>query len=228
MSLVAEAERLAEELAAELEAEDAALYRPRWNIAPTELHWIVRRTGGARRLKPARWGWKRSIRTAPAKAPTERLVFNTVSETAFDKPLYRRALASGRCVVPASGFYEWTGAPRDRRPIHFRRSDGRLLLLAAIVDETGAFTVLTVAPNAEVRAVHDRMPVVLELEGVAEWLERGGAELLRPAPDGTLAGAPANPIMNRAGVDGEECLRPPADDEVGMQLALDLYTRPRR
>jgi putative SOS response-associated peptidase YedK len=126
--------------------------------------------------------------------------------------------------VPASGFYEWTGPTSARRPIHFQRRDGRVLLIAGIVDETGAFTVLTTTPNAELREIHDRMPVILEPDDVEVWLERGGRELLRPAPDGTLVGAPANPIVNRAGVEGPECLREP-EDEAGMQMALDLFTR---
>jgi len=225
LTLAEEARQLADDLAAQLEDEDAAHYRPRWNVAPTELHWVVRQlTGRRRRLQPSRWGWRRAVKSAPGERPRERLIFNTVSETAFDKGLYRSALSNGRCVVPATGFYEWTGDARDRRPIHFRRRDGRLLLLAALVDERGAFTVLTTAPNAEVRAVHDRMPAILERADLDAWLERGGAELLRPAPDGTLEGAPANPIVNRAGADGPDCLRAP-DDDRGMQMALDLFRK---
>src|SRR5579883_3016362 len=169
LTLAEEARQLADDLAAQLEDEDAAHYRPRWNVAPTELHWVVRQlTGRRRRLQPSRWGWRRAVKSAPGERPRERLIFNTVSETAFDKGLYRSALSNGRCVVPATGFYEWTGDARDRRPIHFRRRDGRLLLLAALVDERGAFTVLTTAPNAEVRAVHDRMPAIRSEEHTSE------------------------------------------------------------
>jgi putative SOS response-associated peptidase YedK len=228
LTLAEEAQQLADDLAAQLEAEDAALYHPRWNIAPTDMHWIVRQVGGRRRLHSARWGWQRSVKSVPGERPRERLIFNTVSETAFEKSMFRAALLSGRCLVPATGFYEWTGEPRDRRPIHFRRRDGRLLLLAGIFDESGAFTVLTTTPNAELRPVHDRMPVVLERADVDAWLEQGGVALLGPAPDGTLEGAPANPIVNRAGVDGPECLRVPADHEVGIQMALDLFSRGRK
>jgi putative SOS response-associated peptidase YedK len=87
------------------------------------------------------------------------------------------------------------------------------------------FSILTCAPNAELQAVHDRMPVVLAPDAAEEWLRRGPLGCLRPAPDGTLVGEPANPVVNRPGVDGPECLREPPGD--ALDEALDLFARKR-
>src|SRR5207247_2039135 len=119
-------ETLAALLEAEGSSEDAALYRPRYNIAPTDPHWIARLAGATRRLAPARWGIKRG------GGP---LAINARAETAA------RTLAAAfrdrRCLVPACGFYEWTGPPKDRRPVWFHRERGDLLLLAGLYEEHG-------------------------------------------------------------------------------------------
>ena len=87
----------------------------------------------------------------------------------------------------------------------------RLLLLAGECDEPKGdeplgFSVLTTTPNATMAAIHDRMPVILEAVAAGEWLDAGGDALLRPAPDDLLVSVAANPIMNKAGVEGPECM----------------------
>src|SRR5215475_7066071 len=104
-----------------LEADPALAkdYRPRYNVAPSDTHLIVAENRG-RRLLPARWGLG------------EKPQINARAETAAELPTFRHALASGRCVVPADGFFEWTGPESDRRPLWYRRKNGQLLLMAGI------------------------------------------------------------------------------------------------
>ncbi len=107
-----------------------------------------------------------------------RLVVNARSETALEKPLFRKLVLAGRVAVPAQCFYEW-----DRNKVRhaFSRLDGRDLMLAAISDGR-SFAILTTAANASVAPVHARMPLVLENTGA--WLaENGGfVDLLRSRP----------------------------------------------
>src|SRR3954451_16860363 len=138
---------IADELDAVFDADAAARYRPRYNIAPTDPPVMLRLgPSGGRRLELGRWGFQREGRP---------LLINARAETARFRDPFRAAFARQRCVVPADGFYEWSSADGERRPFWLHRRDGKLLLLAGLYEEApGAperrFTVLTTAPNAAV------------------------------------------------------------------------------
>ena len=194
------------EVAALLDAQvspaDAALYRPRWNAAPSDLHWIVRPSPGGRLLVPAVWGFPGG----------HGLVINARSETAETR--FREPFARRRVVVPADGFYEWTG-PRDaRRPIWFRPRDGGLLFLAGLAevlpDGGAGFVVLTTSAVGEVARVHDRMPVLLPREKVQAWLERPDSGLLVPAPPDFLTATEVSPKVNDVRNDDPSLLDAPS------------------
>ena len=206
---------VAEFLDAVVAGEDAALYRPRYNVAPTDVHWIVRPGGARRELVPAVWG------VASAR---EQLVINARSETAERTPMFREAFESRRCVVPADGFFEWTGPRVRRRPIWFHAPEGRLLLMAGLYelrpDGRMAFTILTTTANADVADVHDRMPALLAPACVAEWLEAPRAELLVPAPAGTLIANPVSSRVNSVENDDPACLDDAPDEPPEKQLRL--------
>ena len=109
---------VARTLAAQVDRERARLYRPRWNVAPTDDHWIVRLDeAGRRHMVPARFGFD-----GAAGQP----IINARSETAAELPTFRRAFAEGRCLIPADGFYEWRGGRADRRPLCFHDRAGKL------------------------------------------------------------------------------------------------------
>ncbi len=173
---------VARALAAEVERERARLYRPRWNVAPTDEHWIVRLDEtGRRRLVPARFGFG---------GPGGQLVINARSETAKVLPSFSRAFSEGRCLVPADGFYEWRGGRTERRPVWFHDPDGRLLVFAGLVIESHgspAFVILTTAANDLLCPIHDRMPVLLSPEGADAWLARPDPGLLVYVRPATLA-----------------------------------------
>ena len=196
----------------------AAYYRPRYNVAPTQAHPILRGVAGPARLGFALWGLLASGR---GKAP----VINARAETVPFKSAFQDAFVSRRCVVPADGFFEWKTGPEGRQPLWFHRPDGKLLLLAGLFDEelTTAkqpartrFAVLTTAPNRLLATVHDRMPALLSASDAASWLVQPAQKLLRPAPDDLLLATPVSLRVNSVRNDDPECLAPPR----GSQMRL--------
>jgi putative SOS response-associated peptidase YedK len=189
---------IADELAAVFDPDAAASYRPRYNLAPTDPHFVLRLEAGQRRLEPARWGL-----VVPGRPP----LFNARSESAAFKPPFRDAWRDGRCVVPADGFYEWRSVDGQRQPLWFHRRDGKLLLLAGLC-QGGRFTVLTTTPNTLLATVHDRMPAVLTEAEAAAWLAAPSPRLLHPAADDLLEGRPVSTRVNSVRNDDPECLAP--------------------
>jgi putative SOS response-associated peptidase YedK len=157
--------------------------KPSCNVAPTQPAPIVRRDGEAWNLGEARWGLMPPWATKPGP-------INARAETIATLPMFRSAFAKRRCIIPASGFYEWqkTGG-KVKQPWYIYRADGEPLLLAGIYevrDDGETFAIITCAANEFLRPMHDRMPVVLEPESVAQWLGAPDTALLRPAADGVL------------------------------------------
>ena len=184
--------------------------RPTWNAAPAARLPIVVSAPEGPALVHATWGF------APSWA-ADRLIINARSEDAATKRSFAEAVRNGRCVVPATGFYEWRGAGRVREPILFRDVEAPLWGLAGLVmtEDSGQrrFCILTTQPNALVAPVHDRMPVILPDQAHEQaWLH--GA-ISSPAELGPLAGGrmradPVSPAVNRVGNDGPELWdRPP-------------------
>jgi putative SOS response-associated peptidase YedK len=213
---------LADELDALPVAGAADAYRPRFNVAPTDTHPIVRLdpNSGQRHLEPAIWGF---APTAAGRPP----LFNARSETAPVKDSFRGAFVNGRCVVPADGFYEWAGSGDARRPFWLHRTDGKLLLFAGLYEPSPdgrRFTVLTTGPNATVARLHDRMPVILAPDQVDRWLRRGDPALLQPAPDDALVVTPVSSRVNSVHNDDPACLEPPPPEPApSPKRQLDLF-----
>jgi putative SOS response-associated peptidase YedK len=196
---------VAEDLGARYEESLAASWRPRYNVAPTQPAVIARLEDGQPWLRMGTWGF--------APPGGGKLSINARSETADRRGMFARAFASRRCVVPADGFFEWTGARSDRRPIWFHAASGRLVYFAGIwqpgPDGEPAFAILTTAPSPEVAEVHDRMPVVLDVARARAWLERPDRALLGPAPAGWLVGTEVSRRVNDVENDDPECLAAP-------------------
>ena len=198
---------------------DAFPITPRYNVAPTQVVPIVRMGEGARHERvDARWG----LVPAWVKDPSafKALLFNARSETAAEKPSFRDAAKRARCVVPASGFYEWTAGEGGRkRPWYVHRRDGAPLVLAGLYaersdgDPSVSTTILTTGPNEVLAPLHDRMPVVLDPADVTRWLdpeERDPAvlaDLLAPCPAGWLEAYPVGPEVGNARTDGPRLIQ---------------------
>lgn len=186
---------------------------PNHNVAPThDVYGIVATDDGDRRIEVFHWGlipsWAKERRVG------QRMI-NARAETLAEKPSFKKLFATRRCIVPMDGFYEWRPAspdgPRTRsgkpakRPVYVHRRDGRPLAVAGLwtawrdPERSGepdpwlhSLTVVTTAANATMAPVHDRMPVVLDLDDVAIWLDPAEHDLgllgrlLVPAPDEVL------------------------------------------
>lgn len=147
--------------------------RANYDVRPTQDTGVVAAIDGALTLRPMRWGiwypWMEGKRLS---------TFNAKAETAPSSPLYGRLVRSSRCVVPADGWYEWTGKGEDKRRWYFRRPDGRPADLAGLwtvcdTDEgqLHSFTIITTEPTERARPYHNRMPLVLEEDLWEAWLD---------------------------------------------------------
>jgi putative SOS response-associated peptidase YedK len=193
---------------------------PRYNIAPSQEIPVVRiGSEGSRVLTLERWGLVPHWASDPAIG--NRMI-NARSESAAQKPAFRDAFRSRRCIVPADGFYEWTGARSERTPYLFRRGDGEILGLAGLYERwlgeggevVDSCTILTTDANDVMRPFHDRMPAILPREAYVGWLDREQddpsqiAPLLRPCPNEWLTAVPVSQRLNNPRNDDPACLVP--------------------
>jgi putative SOS response-associated peptidase YedK len=194
-------------------------YRPRYNVAPTQKHFVVRIKYENREVIPATWGL---VRSGSKDSSMAAKTINARSETIETRGAFRDAFHKRRCVVPADGFFEWTGPKTARQPTWFHREDSRLILFAGLYEawqrERGVwettFTILTTAANALLESYHDRMPVILADRDADDWMDPRAADalalkrLLVPAPDDLLVATPVSPDVNNVDNDSPELLQP--------------------
>jgi putative SOS response-associated peptidase YedK len=148
-------------------ASPASNVQPRYNICPTTIVDAVMERDGKRVLEPMRWGlvpnwWKKSLKEL--KLAT----FNARAETIMDKPFFRSAFKRTRCLIPASGYYEWQTIGKEKQPYYFTRKDGQVVTIAGLWDEwtnpeTGkplkSCTMVITEPNKFVAEVHWPAPI---------------------------------------------------------------------
>jgi putative SOS response-associated peptidase YedK len=204
---------------------------PRYNVAPSQLVFAVAASadGSRRRLGELQWGLVPSWATDPSIG--NRLV-NARAETAATRPAFRGAFARRRCLLPASGYYEWQagtagGGARRRIPFYFRRRDGRLLAIGGLwevwhgpEDRTlRTCTILTTAANELGATVHDRMPVLVPEELWGPWLAPGPLDeaereaAVAPVPDDLLVAVRVADRVNDPRNDGKELVEPVGDGD---------------
>jgi putative SOS response-associated peptidase YedK len=190
----------------------------RFNVAPTQYMPVVVEDD-SRRLDLYRWGLVPMWAKDPAIGNK---MINARSETLAEKPSFRSALKHRRCLVPATGFYEWTGPKTARRPVRIHLKDDSLFAFAGLWErwrgpagqEVRTFTIITCAPNDTVAPIHDRMPVILRPEDEDTWLApdlTDAAELLpllSPYPSEAIRVEPASRRVNSPANEGPELLRP--------------------
>ena len=189
---------------------------PNYNVCPTTRIHTVTSDGETRHLRPMRWGFLPHWYKSPTDGP---LLINARSETIAEKPAFRAACRERRCLVPATGFYEWTKDSDGKRlPWYIHHAEGALLAFAAVwqVWEKGdepltTCAVVTTSANAPMSQIHHRMPVVLHRKDWALWLgeEGKGAATLMSAPsDDVLAFHRVDPKVNSNRASGPELIEP--------------------
>lgn len=193
---------------------------PRYNIAPTQPVLAVRAVpgNGRREIVALRWG----LVPPWAKDPSigDRMI-NARAETVAEKPAFRSAFRKRRCLIPASGFYEWKKTGGRKQPHYIRRRDGAPLAFAGLWErwapegeaplETCA--IVTTDANDLLAAVHDRMPVILSPAAYDAWLDPGAdpgrlRALLAPSPPGDLEMYPIGLLVNNPRIDDPRLIVP--------------------
>jgi putative SOS response-associated peptidase YedK len=192
---------------------------PRYNIAPTTTIDVLRVRNGAREIAPMRWGlvpgwWKKSLKEVPA-------TFNARSDAVAEKPMFRDAFRRSRCIIPASGYYEWQAVNGGKQPYYFTAANDGVLSIAGLWDQgkdvqTGepllSCTMIVTEANNFAGRVHDRMPVFLAEDDFNSWLDgSAGAEVLRPASDDLLQMWPVSKRVNRPVTEEDPTLIDPID-----------------
>ena len=213
---------------------------PRFNVAPTSPVPIVRvsHRREQRVLQTARWGllppWATDVRAGAR-------MINARAETVATSRAFAPSFARRRCLVPADGWFEWTAPPgggKRKQAYYMTPADGAGLAFAGLWTVWGegdgkllTCSIITTAARSTLRAVHDRMPLMLPPDRWDDWLGAGAEEesLLAPPPDGYLAGLelwPVGPAVGNVRNDGPEliapiqadALRPPPDDPATLTL----------
>jgi putative SOS response-associated peptidase YedK len=192
---------------------------PRYNIAPTNDILVIRDSDQGRVGSMMRWGliphWVRDTKKLP-------LLFNARAESLATKPMFKHAFRRQRCLIPASGFYEWKLLPdgKNKQPFYICAKDGPLsfagLWETATVDEVtiDSCTIITTDSNALMRPIHDRMPVILPPEVWDAWLTPNQQtddillSLLEFYSAEQMQLWPVSPAVGRASNEGAQLIQP--------------------
>ncbi len=201
-------------------------YPPRYNITPTQPIIAIAEREGRRTAELFRWGFVPGWVKDPKEFP---LLINARGESMQDKPSFRDAVRHSRCVVPASGYYEWMkGADGKRRPYYISSSETETMAFAGLYstwagpngEEVDTVCIVTVDPNLEISGVYDRMPAILRgPDAIDAWLNtrdvegRIAAEFATAPPPGTMKYHPVGKAIGKATSEGPDLILPAADEE---------------
>ena len=190
---------------------------PRYNIAPSQAIPIVRMGDSGRELLLATWGlvphWSREPKTKYS-------TINARAETVAEKPAFRDAFKRQRCLIPATGFYEWQRTGDHKIPYHICMPDHGLFAFAGVWDrwsrEGEAFdscSIIVTAANAVMQPIHERMPVILNKAQYSSWLNsahynRAQLESMLVPFSGQMETYPVSSRVNSPANDGPECIAP--------------------
>src|SRR5215472_15031159 len=196
-------------------------WRPRYNIAPTDLVPTIRQDPSrpVRIVALARWGlipyWAKDAKIAYT-------TINAMSETASSKPAFSEAMKRRRCLIPADAFYEWRKlGPKQKQPYSFAMADDSVFAFAGLWERwknanneiVESCTILTTTPNALVSDIHNRMPAILRAQDYDLWLDPGireparVADLLVPFDARLMKKYPVSTRVNSVKNDDPECAR---------------------
>lgn len=191
---------------------------PRYNIAPTQSTPVCRLDEeGERELVPLRWGlipsWSKDMKIGAS-------LINARAETVSEKPSFRTPFKNRRCLVPASGFYEWLREGKLKQPYHIHQVDDSVFAMAGIWERWSrgeqpieSFSILTTSANQLMRTVHDRMPVIIAPELFSEWLAPDAepeflTSVIQPYEWTRFETVSVSTVVNNARNETPECIQP--------------------
>jgi putative SOS response-associated peptidase YedK len=191
---------------------------PRYNIAPTQSILAILVRDGQQQFDYFRWGlipsWAKDTKIAAS-------LLNARSETVAEKPAYRAAFKSRRCLIPADGYYEWKREGKAKQPYLYEINRGQPFAFAGLWESWRGpagndaplltCSVLTTEANSLAAAVHDRMPVILQPADYQAWLDPATRPdalkpLLRPYEPDAMTARPISQFVNNARNEGEQCV----------------------
>ncbi|MFM1919111.1 MAG: hypothetical protein RLZZ303_745 [Candidatus Hydrogenedentota bacterium] len=193
---------------------------PSFNVAPGVFAPVIRHEAGGYTIEPMIWGlvprWAKSLDSLKSRP------INARSETADTGAMFRDAFRTGRCIVPAIGFYEWQGARPPKQPWFISARDQDILAFAGLCahwrdpgsgEERDTFAILTTEANEAVHPIHDRMPCILHPGDEVEWLDGSTnavrcKELLAPYPASQTTALRVSTAVNKVGVDSPTLIQP--------------------
>jgi len=190
-------------------------FTSRYNTCPSMDVLIVRQDArSGRRWDCCRWG----LVPGWAKDPSigSRLA-NARGETIAERPAFKAAFRQWRCLVPANGFYEWKTTRGGKQPYYIRPAGDELFGLAGITElwnDLRTVSLVTTGPNALMRGIHDRMPVILAPQDYAAWLDplnRDAGrlkEFIRPYPADLMRAHPVSKAVSNAANEGAGLIEP--------------------
>ena len=200
-------------------------FNPTWNAAPTQdLPVIVPEGDDLAAVRAMTWGliprW-----TKPGERPKISPI-NARSETIGEKTMFKSLVSSRRVIVPVNGFYEWKKVGSAKQPYYITPTDGQLMLFAGLYDVAKdadgqpleSFTILTTSANDTMSDLHERMPVMLDNDGVEDWLDQGIDELgplehlLQPAPNDSIELQAVSKAVNNTRHNGPDLIEPLDED----------------
>lgn len=198
-----------------LSREILVLLESRYNIAPTQPVLVIHERDQERQAEQMLWGlipsWSKDAK------PNASLI-NARSETLGLKPSFRAAFKRRRCIVPASGFYEWQKFNKAKQTFYIQPKSEKLFAFAGLWDEVGegvrSCAIVTTAANSLMQSFHDRMPVILEEKDFATWLDPTNENvealtpLLKPFRASEMRASPVSNFVNSARNQGPKCLEP--------------------
>lgn len=190
---------------------------PRYNVAPSQLVPVVRNAGGHNELAMMKWG------LIPSWAKDAKIAAHTVNarcESVAEKPAFRHAISYNRCIVPVSGFYEWTHAGKTKQPYYIQLASRVPMCLAGIWEtwktpegaQLETFSILTTTANSLIQPLHDRMPVILRPEDYSLWLSRhmhdphALEQLYKPFPPDQMTSYKVSTLVNNVRNDSPACI----------------------
>ena len=202
----------------QVEAEFAEGWLARYNVAPATDQLVIVEEEGGRAARWHRWG------LIPHWAKDAAIAYKTINargESVAAKPAYRAAFRQRRCLVPATGFYEWKALADAKQPYLIRLSGGGLFAFAGLCErwagpegEVRSFTIITTAPNVLMTRIYHRMPAIIPRAHYARWLDPAVQDpaqiqtMIASYPDGALQAVPIGRQINNARNQGPELIEP--------------------
>ena len=189
------------------------LLKPRYNISPSQDIPVIVQQDGIRKLETRQWG------LIPFWAKTPKPMINARAETASEKPAFKQTFRKRRCLIPASGFFEWAKEDGEKQPYYICLQDKSPMAFAGLCEEwytpdgkiVKTCAILTVEANSFLQFIHHRMPVILTPAKGMNWLDLNETEvspqnILIPYDSENMEARRVTRRVNVPSFDNPECI----------------------